>query len=77
MPYLAPWDWQTGVREWAATSMAFADVPPGFINTLVVPYDLASGAVLKSATVAHLSNKYCACGCSEFCRVTFKDFNLR
>ena len=44
----------------AANSLAFADVPAGFLSTAVVPYDLSAGSVLRTATVAHLSNKYCS-----------------
>ena len=64
-PILAP-------RELAATSMAFENIPFGFFNTLVVPYDLSAATVQKTATVAHLSNKYCKS--SEYCSGPFEGY---
>jgi len=55
--------------------MAFADVPAGFLSTAVVPYDLSTGSVLRTATVAHLSNEYCSqSALMSFCKTPFDGF---
>jgi len=64
------WD----VREMAADGLAFVDVPDGWLNTEVVPYDLTAGTVRKSATVAHLSNKYCNGKDMAWCFIRFDKF---
>jgi len=53
-----PWK----VRESAAGSLQFADVPDGFFSAAVVPYSAAAGApsLLKNCALYHLPNKYCA-----------------
>ncbi len=59
----------------AANSLTFADVPAGFFSTAVVPYDLSIGSVLRTATVTHLSNKYCSHDeLADFCRTPFDGF---
>ena len=58
----------------AADGLAFVDVPDGWLNTEVVPYNLSAGTVPKSATVAHLSNKYCNGKDMAWCFIGFNKF---
>jgi len=52
-----PWK----VRESAAGSLQFADVPPGFFSAAVVPYSAAGvPSLFKNCALYHLPNKYCA-----------------
>ena len=66
-----------GPSEMAANSVTLADVPAGFFSSAVVPYDLSAGTVLKTATVAHLPNKYCTHAqrkVKDYCTVPFENF---
>ncbi len=61
----------------AANSVTFVHVPAGFFSTAVVPYNLTAGTVLKTATVAHLPNKYCTHfqrKVKDFCTVPCENF---
>ncbi len=59
----------------AANGLSYVDIPDGFVNTELVPYDLAAGTVYKNATVTHLSNKYCNNLAHEHdCLYTFENF---
>ena len=53
-----PWK----VRESAAGSLQFADVPDGFFSAAVVPYSTAGPrpSLFKDCALYHLPNKYCA-----------------
>ena len=45
----------------AASGLSWAsDIPEGFANSALVPYDSTARMLYKNATVTHLSNKYCA-----------------
>ena len=63
-----------GVSEMAADGLSWAEVPDGYLNAQVVPYNLSAGTVLKTATVAHLSNKYCNFRDKSYCFNRFDDF---
>ena len=62
--------------EMAANGLSWVpDIPDGFVNTELVPYDLAAGTVYMNTTVTHLSNKYCNLLAHENdCRYTFQNF---
>ena len=55
MQQMGPWE----SREMAANAITFLNVPDGFANAAVVPYDPQAQQLLPEAAVSHLGNRYC------------------
>ena len=51
-----PWK----IREMAAGSMQFADLPDGFFSAALVPYNTTGPSLYQNCALYHLPNKYCA-----------------